>query len=209
MSVRSVYNVYANFYDFLFSKTFDDARKKAISSMEISEEKKIIEFGIGTGLSLKYFPKKFKGLTGIDLSEKMLEKCALKAKRYQMDVDLKIMDCENTPFEDESFDHVVLMFIYSVSSNPHKLLQEALRICKNSGSVLIINHFSNVNSEKLNFFEYLLSYFENIVGFRSKFSFKEYIVDKNIVINSMVGANIFSMTKVIDLKKAANTHLLD
>jgi phosphatidylethanolamine/phosphatidyl-N-methylethanolamine N-methyltransferase len=152
MSIRSVYNGYAKFYDFLFSITFDDARKKAINNLTITEQTKVLEFGIGTGLSLKYFPKEFNGLTGIDLSEKMLKKCNSKANKLKMNVDLQIMDCENTTFENESFDYVILIYVYSVSQDPHKLLKEAFRVCKNSGSICIINHFSKVHSNNLNFF---------------------------------------------------------
>lgn len=208
MSIRSIYNVYAIFYDFLFSITFNDARKKAINSLNITDESKVLEFGIGTGLSLKYFPKEFKRLTGIDLSEKMLDKCSLKAQKLNMNVDLQIMDCENTTFKNETFDFVILMYVYSVSQDPHKLLKEAFRICKSSGSICIINHFSNVHSEKLNFFEFILSFFEDKIGFRSKFSFQEYIVEKDLVIDNMIGANLFSMTKVINLKKSVNLHLV-
>lgn len=167
-----------------------------------------MEFGIGTGLSLKYFPKDFNGLTGIDLSDKMLDKCNLKAQKLKMKVDLQIMDCENTTFKNETFDYVLLMYVYSVSHDPHRLLKEAFRICKNTGSVYIINHFSNVHSNKLNFFEYILSFFEDKIGFRSIFSFQEYIVQKNLDIEDMIGANLFSMTKVINLKKSVNLHLV-
>jgi len=207
MSVRSVYNIYALFYDSLFSGTFNDARKKAISGLSIDDSKKTIEFGIGTGLSLKFFPNNYNLLTGIDLSEKMLGKCAKKAKQYNMNIDLRIMDCENTSFQDDSFDYVLLMYVYSVTQNPHELLKEAFRICKSTGSVVIINHFSNVKSERLNFFEFALSFFENVIGFRSKFSFKEYITDKNLKIDKLLNANIFSITKVVFFKKADNLHV--
>lgn len=207
MSVRSIYNIYALFYDSLFSWTFNDARRKAISSLSIDDSKKTIEFGIGTGLSLKFYPSNYQLLSGIDLSEKMLEKCAEKAQWYNMNIDLRIMDCENTSFQDDSFDYVLLMYVYSVTQNPHELLKEAFRICKNNGSVVIVNHFSNVKSEKLNFFEFVLSFFVNVVGFRSKFSFKEYITDKNLNIDKLLNANFFSITKVIFLKKSDNLHI--
>lgn len=207
MTIRSIYNIYSNFYDLLFSSTFNDARKKAITSLDLDNSKKTIEFGIGTGLSLKYFPRNYKGLTGIDLSDKMLAKCTEKVKYYNMNVDLELMDCEHTTFQDETFDYVILMYVYSVTQNPHQLLKEAFRICKSSGSVIIVNHFSNFRSDKLNFFEYLLSFFENSVGFRSKFSFREYITDKKLKVDKLVNANLFSITKVIFLNKSDNLHI--
>lgn len=207
MSIQSIYDIYSNFYDLLFSSTFNDARKKAITSLDLDNSKKTIEFGIGTGLSLKYFPRNYNGLTGIDLSDKMLAKCTEKVKRYNMNVDLEIMDCEHTTFQDETFDYVILMFVYSVTQDPHQLLNEAFRICKSSGSVIIVNHFSNFKSDKLNFFEYLLSFFEHSVGFRSKFSFREYIIGKKLKVDKLVNANLFSITKVIFLKKSDNLHI--
>jgi phosphatidylethanolamine/phosphatidyl-N-methylethanolamine N-methyltransferase len=207
MSIQSIYNIYSNFYDLLFSSTFNDARRKAISSLDLDDSKKTIEFGIGTGLSLKYFPRKYNGLTGIDLSDKMLARCIKKVKMYNMNVDLRIMDCEHTTFENEIFDYVILMFVYSVTHNPDQLLKEAFRICKCSGTVIIVNHFSNVEGKKLNIFEYILSFFENSVGFRSNFSFREYIIEKKLILDKLVNANFLSITKVIFLKKSDNLHI--
>lgn len=207
MSVRSIYNIYSKFYDYLFSSTFDDARIKAIENLNLEDFQKTIEFGIRTGLSLKFFPKNYDGLTGIDLSDKMLERCALKANKLGMKVDLQIMNCEATSYQDASFDNVILMYVYSVTNDPHKLLKEAFRICKPEGQVVIINHFSNVKSNRLNFFEYILSNLEHVVGFKSKFSFKEFITDKQLKFYQFYNANMFSMTKVIFLRKQDNLHV--
>ncbi|MEI8109559.1 MAG: class I SAM-dependent methyltransferase [Chitinophagia bacterium] len=203
-----LYNRLSVFYDLLFSSSLDDARKRAIDALQIQESTKVIEFGVGTGLSLYHFPKSFTGFTGIDISEKMLQKFAARADDLQMNVNIQLMDCEHTTFESETFDYVILMYVYSVTKDPHQIIKEAFRLCKNTGTVVIVNHFSEVKNSKPNVVEYLLSYFESFIGFKSKFPFKEYITDKNLVIKAMFSANLFSVTKVILLEKCNNLHLV-
>ncbi len=210
-SVKKIYNNYAHFYNFLFSKILDPARKIAIQKMNIHPNENIIEIGIGTGLSLKHYNSLHDiSITGIDLSDKMLKKAQLEAIKYpKLKVTLNCIDGENTPYKDSTFDKVILMYVYSVTPNPEKLLKEAIRICKDNGSIYIINHFSNYEKNKLNFFEKSLSNFSNLIGFRSDFSYVNYIENNKLNIESVESANLFSLSKVIHFKKNNNLHLLN
>jgi len=210
-SVTTVYNNYASFYNIIFGKVLDSGRRKSIKLMNPKNGDKIIEFGIGTGLSLNSFPKNVTlDLTGIDLSDKMLSKAKLQGQKFK-NIHLKLykMDAENTTFSDNTFDKVALMYIYSVTPNPEKLLKEALRICKENGDVFIVNHFSNSKNDKLSLLEKMVKSFSNTIGFRSDFSYQKYIKDLNINIENVTTANIFSLTKIIHFKKKNNLHLIE
>ena len=209
-SIWNVYDRYGQFYDFTFGRILDPGRKKAVNLMNVKSNQKIIEFGIGTGLSFKHYPKSIKiEMTGIDLSKKMLNKAQIRSRKFQnLNITLKNLDGENTHFEDASFDKVVLMYVYSVTANPEKIITEALRICKDDGSIYIVNHFSQSNGRNLSVFEKIISSSTTKIGFRSDFSYKKYIEHLDLKIESIESANIFALTKVIHLKKDKNTHLL-
>lgn len=210
-TVQKVYDNYANYYDLIFSKVLDDGRRKAIAGMVIKPNEKIIEIGVGSGLSFKHynnFQSNF-SITGIDISAKMLEKAKKKASAFsKLKIDLKLLDGEETPFEDSTFDKVVLMYVYSVTPDPIKLLKESLRICKDSGSVHIINHFSNYGGNGLSLSEKILSRYSDRIGFRSQFSYSKYITGLGLEIASVKNANLFDLTRIIHLQKAQNTHIL-
>ncbi len=209
-NVSKVYNNYAPFYDILFGKVFESGRKKSIQLMKPKEGDKIIEFGIGTGLSLNSFPKNIHiEVTGIDLSDKMLKKAKEQGDKHP-NIQLKLynMNGENTTFEDNHFDKVVLMYIYSVTPNPEKLLKEALRICKEDGEIFIVNHFSNAKNNNYLLLEKMVKSFSNCIGFRSDFSYKTYVEDLNLTFENIVNTNMFSLTKIIHFKKAKNLHLM-
>jgi phosphatidylethanolamine/phosphatidyl-N-methylethanolamine N-methyltransferase len=177
--------------------------------MELKKGQHILEMGVGTGLTLKYYSK-IPGLkiSGIDLSEKMIAKARNRAAKYdKLEADFTIMDAEATSFENNTFDKVVLMYVYSVTPNPQRLLSEAIRICKMEGSIFIVNHFSQSTAKRLSFFERLLKPFSRTLGFRSDFSFKENIEDLHLNIERIESANIFALTKIIELKKIKNLHL--
>lgn len=208
--VRNIYNNYASIYDIAFSLVLNPARKKAFRQMNIQPNEKIIEFGVGTGLSFNHYNSADKiSITGIDLSEKMLKKAQSRAAKHKnLGITLSCIDAENTPYEDSTYDRVILMYVYSVTPNPKKLLHEAFRICKDNGSVHIVNHFSNFENSKLNFFEKSLSKMSKFIGFRSVFPYEEHIEKLKLNLESVESANIFSMTKVIHLKKMDNGHFM-
>ncbi len=208
--ISKVYNSYAAFYDIIFNKVLDQGRKKAIGIMDFLDGEKILEIGIGTGLSLRHYPQNIPlSITGIDISEKMLAKAKKRQKKYpNINLTLHHMNAESTTYDNSVFDKIVIMYVYSVTPSPEKLLSEALRLCTDEGSIYIVNHFSNYTNKGLSFFEKMLSSMSNTIGFSSDFSYQKYIVDNNVIMESIKSANIFSLSKVIHLKKNKNLHLI-
>jgi len=80
-------------------------RKEALSNLK----GKVLEVGVGTGRNLKFYSSHC-SVTGIDYSEKMLEKASKKA-RGMTNVTLFLMDAERLGFPDNNFDYVVTTFI--------------------------------------------------------------------------------------------------
>ena len=209
-NIINTYNFYAHFYDLIFGRVLDSARKKVIKSMKLEDGEKILEMGVGTGLSFRHYPNnKSLQIYGIDISDKMLKQAQKRIRKFpDKKIILENMDAENTSFPDDHFDKVVLMYIYSVTPNPPNLLAEAFRICKPDGDVYIINHFSHSKGGKSSFLERLFRSMSDTIGFRSDFSYQTYVEDLKLGVDKKMSANLFSLTRILKLRKVDNRHLL-
>jgi len=181
-SVKKIYDHYSPIYDFIFKGWFYPRIKYAINLLDIKPGDKILEVGIGTGLSMTTYPS-YCEVIGIDLSKEMLKKAEKKRKKYNLKhISLKEMDASNLKFEDSSFDTVVAAFMITVVPDPCKVISEIKRVVKKSGKILIINHFLSEN-KILAFFEEILSPICKKLGWRSDLALDELIEKTQLKIN--------------------------
>ena len=144
--VRTIYGRYSSVYDLIFSRLFSPRIKLGLKRLGIEEGDRILEVGVGTGISLTSYPDSC-NVVGIDLTRKMLEKAKEKKAAMQLDnVDLLEMDAENLTFADNSFDHSVAAFVVTVVPNPEKMVAEMKRVTKKDGTIVILNHFCSDNA---------------------------------------------------------------
>lgn len=139
--VERVYNWYSRFYDQLFGKVFESGREMAPSLLNLFPNAKLLEVGVGTGLSLQYLPPDIE-ITGIDLSQKMLD---VAHRRVAHDgfqhVKLLKMDATHLDFPENTFDRVLAAYFISVVPEPVKVVREMMRVCKPGGYLVFLNHF--------------------------------------------------------------------
>lgn len=136
-----IYSEFSHLYDKIFSRFFSDRITMVIQGLDIPPGAKVLEVGIGTGLSMDAYPSHCE-VTGVDLAPEMLEQ----AKQKVIDngwrhFRLLQMDALNLEFADNSFDYVTSFHVISVVPNPVRMMQEIHRVCKPGGTVVIINHF--------------------------------------------------------------------
>ncbi len=74
-----IYNAYGRFYD-IFGFLFTRRLATAIAGMDLREGQRVLDIGIGTGLSLPFYPPRVR-VTGIDLSAGMLRQAHAKLLR--------------------------------------------------------------------------------------------------------------------------------
>lgn len=141
--IKRVYSFYSSFYNFVFGWILEPRIKYAFLSVKIPGGK-ILEVGIGTGLSLPYYPEKC-SITGIDISYPMLKKTQKFNLQCGRELSLVQMDACNLGFKDSSFDFTICAFVLSTIPAVEKALHEIWRVTKPEGRVLIINHFISKN----------------------------------------------------------------
>ncbi|MBI5560506.1 MAG: methyltransferase domain-containing protein [Deltaproteobacteria bacterium] len=173
-SVKRIYDGYSSVYDALFKRFFYPRIRHAIQSMDIRPGERVLDVGVGTGLSLSFFPR-HATIVGIDLSGEMLRKAKEKVEEMGLyNVRLLEMNAMNLNFEDNSFDEVFLSHVVSVVPDPYMVMAECRRVCKNGGKIVVVNHFKSRN-KMIAGFEKIMNPVSKKIGWRSDLSMDEFV----------------------------------
>jgi phosphatidylethanolamine/phosphatidyl-N-methylethanolamine N-methyltransferase len=164
-SIRSAYKRYALTYDAFFGPIFAGGRRMAVQLANTAANQRILEVGVGTGLSLPDYREDAR-VVGIDVSPDMLKIARERARGLPQVEALLEMDAEKLAFPDNSFDSVVAMYVASVVPHPEHLLAEMQRVCIPGGDVLVINHFAS-NHPVIRRMERGLRPLSKVLGFRT------------------------------------------
>lgn len=170
--VESMFDSIAPKYDFLnhfFSLGIDKLwRKKVVRIIKSERPKKILDVATGTGdLAICAAKRIDAEITGIDLSEKMLDFGKEKIKRLHIEnrIVLNKGDAEYINEADNSFDSVMVAFGVRNFENVEKGLKEILRVLK-PGGIFVILEFSKPRTFPVkNLYNF---YFKNVVPFVGK-----------------------------------------
>ena len=139
--VQRAYEFYAPVYDFVFDWIFAPGRVSAIKHLELKPDERVLEVGIGTGLNLPLYPPAVR-LTGIDLSQEMLDKAIERVQNLAMrNVVLKVMDATAMDFPENAFEKAVATYTISAVPDPLAVLRQMRRVVKPDGIIVILNHF--------------------------------------------------------------------
>jgi len=177
--VAGVYEKLASVYDLVFGPTLQAGRLQAIQRMAISPGDRILEVGVGTGINLGLYPRDC-SVTGIDLSDSMLEKAYERvARRAMRNVRLLQMDASRLTFEDGAFDIVYAPYLISVVPDPVQVAREMRRVCRPGGRIIFLNHFRSPNPV-LSRFERLISPFTVHIGFKSDLDLPAFLAQADL-----------------------------
>ena len=176
-AVKTAYRRYARIYDAVFGPVLQPGRRALLERLELKPGERVLEVGVGTGLSLPLYPRSVR-ITGIDVSREMLEKARERVARRRLEnVDALVeMDAEHMTFPDATFDKVVAMYVVSVVARPGKLIEELHRVCKPRGEIFIVNHFRSDNGF-IGAVEKALAGFSSQLGFHPDFDLREVLPD--------------------------------
>lgn len=188
-AIRKSYRRYAESYDLYFGAVFQPGRQAVIEQLNCRPGDRILEVGVGTGISLSLYPPGVR-ITGIDVSAEMLDRAHARKQREQLaNVELHEMDAEAMSFADDSFDKVVAMYVASVVPNPQRMVDEMRRVCRPTGELFIVNHFHS-NHPLLSRCEKMVAPLSRLVGFRPDFSLDEFVHDTDLDVLQRTPVNL-------------------
>ena len=135
--VAEAYGRWAPVYDIVFGPVFSRGRRAAVDAAERIGGR-ILEVGVGTGLSLDHYSKNDR-IVGIDISEPMLAKARKRVRRLRLNhvETIAVMDAERLMFPEASFDVVVAQYVVTAVPNPEKALDEFARVVRPGGEIIL------------------------------------------------------------------------
>ncbi len=140
-STRKIYDIHSMFYDATFGRLVKRRIERAIHHMNISETDLVLDLGIGTGVSLNYYPQHAR-VTGVDLSAGMLRKAREKIRERQLShANVFQADALRLPYADACFDAVAISFGLRNVEDPAAALRELRRVTR-PGGTLVVCEFS-------------------------------------------------------------------
>ena len=180
-AVKTAYRRYASVYDAMFGPVLQPGRKAVLQALKLRPGERVLEVGVGTGLSLPLYPRDVK-ITGIDLSREMLEKARRRvAERHLANVEALLeMDAQTMSFPDASFDKIVAMYVLPVVPNPGRLLAELHRVCSPTGEIYLVNHVRSDNPV-IGAVEKGLARFSDKLGFHPDFELSNVVNGHELV----------------------------
>jgi ubiquinone/menaquinone biosynthesis C-methylase UbiE len=136
---RTRYGLYAPVYDWAASP-LERGRRRAIERLEIQAGDRVLLLGSGTGLDLEYLPTGVE-VSAIDLTPAMVRRTEGRGGSLGFDVDARVGDARSLPFEDNSFDVVLLHLVLSVFPDPEAAVAETARVLDPDGRASIYDKF--------------------------------------------------------------------
>ena len=173
VGVAKAYDRWAPIYDLVFGPVFKKGRAAAI---EVAERVggRILEVGVGTGISLPRYARTSR-ITGIDLSEAMLDKARERVRKLDLsNVDaIEVGDAEALRYADASFDVVVAQYVVSAVPHPERALDELARVCRPGGEIVITTRVGARGGMRATIERGLMPVTSRL-GFRTDFPFSLY-----------------------------------
>jgi phosphatidylethanolamine/phosphatidyl-N-methylethanolamine N-methyltransferase len=188
--VQRAYDRLANVYDFLFGAILQPGRVRAVRSIDSRPGLRVLELGIGTGLTAPLYPRDW-SVVGVDLSSAMLLQARKRISELGLghSVHLLQSDGAQLPFDDESFDVVLVPYVMSVVPDPISVGRELRRVCRPSGQIILLNHFLSQDSFGARL-ERWISPLTSRIGFRTDLSLQWLLAGAGLTAVSIMSVNV-------------------
>lgn len=108
---------------------------------------RVLEVGAGTGLNLELYPEGIGSLTLTEPDPHMTKQLRKKLEQSGSPADLVEAPAEKLPFDDDSFDTVVVTLVLCTVPDPAAALAEISRVLAPGGQFLFLEHVRSRNPE--------------------------------------------------------------
>lgn len=192
--VGRAYRGFAPLYDAVYGAVLEPGRRAAVRGMGLRADSRVLEVGVGTGMSLSAYPRDVR-VTGIDIAPEMLQRARRRAEHRPF-TELKVMDARFLDFPDASFDVVAAMYVVSVTPDPERVVAEMARVCKPDGVLVIVNHF-RTTARLVRFAEALLRPLHRMVNYSAELDREEFLERTGLRVIRSSRVNILGYSTVL------------
>jgi ubiquinone/menaquinone biosynthesis C-methylase UbiE len=165
--ISKLYDGLAKIYDLWGTLAESKARKRAIELANISDNQKILEVAVGTGLAFKDIVRKNPNgeNCGIDISDGMLEKAKKKMKAVASNYVLENGTAFNIKYSNNYFDILFNNYMFDLMpvSEMGKILNEFRRVLKQNGKLILIN-MTEAETYSARIYEWIYKLSPSLIG---------------------------------------------
>jgi len=140
----------AHKYDGSWGRILSRFYRLLLKQVKLSPDMTILDVGCGTGIMLRKMADSCPIIGyGIDMEENMIKEAQHKCP----EMNIQISRCEETPFEDNTFDTIIACLAYHHFSDREGFAKESARILKPGGSLYIADpHYPKIIRKLMNAF---------------------------------------------------------
>ena len=120
-------------------KCFDSALDYLVERFPPSKFPGLFEPGVGTGRIAIPFAQRGYRVTGVDISEEMLQRLAEKLKRVELPIEFQKADVTRLPFADAAFDIVVVVHLFHLIPDWKTAVREVFRVLRPGAPLIFMN----------------------------------------------------------------------
>jgi ubiquinone/menaquinone biosynthesis C-methylase UbiE len=136
---------WSRMFSALYDRAFEASEEAGLQTMRsellCGARGRVLELGAGTGLNLDLYPRE--GLDSLTLTEPnphMFRQLRERAKKNCPGAELVEAGAEDLPFEDDSFDTVVVTLVLCTVPDQSAALREVARVLAPGGQLLFLEH---------------------------------------------------------------------
>jgi phosphatidylethanolamine/phosphatidyl-N-methylethanolamine N-methyltransferase len=197
-----LYGEFAPLYDKVFGKIFYNRLEYVIENLGIPPGAKVLEVGAGTGTSFPAYPSHCE-ITGVDLAPDMLARARQKIEEnHWSHLTVVEMNALDLKFPDNTFDYVMAFHVVTVVPDPVRMIEEAKRVCKPGGRIVIVNHFTS-EAPVLGSVTQALDPVTRWLGWRTDLRLKPFIRTTGLRVERMYKLSKASLYTVLICRKEA------
>ena len=141
---KKIWDLYAPIYEKVMRS--DNKVYKAMYNRipKVIQGKDVLEIATGPGLLAKHVAHTANKMIATDYSDGMIAEA--RKGEYPENLTFEVADATNLPFDDNSFDVVLIANALHVMTNPEKALKEIDRVLKYKGILIAPNFVNHKNS---------------------------------------------------------------
>ncbi len=135
-------------YDHLFAAGYDRFQRRAEyagqaqlrATVASGARGRVVEIGAGTGLNLQHYPARVEELVLTEPAQPMARRLERLVARSERPARVVRATAESLPFDDDSFDTALCVFVLCTVDNQQRALAELQRVLKPGGQFLFLEH---------------------------------------------------------------------
>lgn len=109
---------------------------------------RVLEIGAGNGMNFAHYGDGIDEVVALEPESYMRSQARIKAETAKPKISVVEGNATDLPFEDDSFDHVVICMVMCSIDDPARALSEARRVVKADGSVRFLEHVRSPKRSK-------------------------------------------------------------